>query len=125
MHQRVKIITVLFAWFLATGTPWDLVQTFGWGRMIAQYAQSMPLSEAVKRTFSGEMCGVCEVVNDARQADDPALPRLGGGFDPKLLALAIPPTLVFAAPAAEPWPRATELAPSLARAAPPVPPPRA
>lgn len=124
VRQRFKVLVVLFAWFLATGAPWDLAQTFGWGRMIVEYARTMPLDEAVKRTFGGEMCGVCEIVNDAKQSDDGTLPRLGS-FDQKLLILVAPPALVVNAPAVEPWPRRQTELPLIARAAPPVPPPRA
>lgn len=71
MRSRPATIVALCAWLLATGSHWDLVQTFAWGRMIATYAQTMPLARAVQLTFTADnLCGVCEVVNDARQ--DPA-----------------------------------------------------
>jgi len=70
MRRKFSLILTLAAWLLATGSHWDLVQTFGWGRMIATYAQSMSFTQAVKKTFSaGETCGVCEAVATAKQQD--------------------------------------------------------
>lgn len=70
MVRRSRLIVMLLAWLVATGSHWDLVQTFAWGRMIASYSRTMPLSEAIRLTFQPEtMCGVCEIVADAKSAD--------------------------------------------------------
>jgi hypothetical protein len=51
MRRKFSLILTLAAWLLATGSHWDLVQTFGWGRMIATYSQSMSFAQAVKKNL--------------------------------------------------------------------------
>mgnify|MGYP003350610017 FL=1 len=61
------MLLTLTAWFFATGSQWDIAQTFGWARMFVAYTQTMPVLEALQKTLSGEeLCGVCEVVQEAR-----------------------------------------------------------
>lgn len=114
----------LAAWLLATGSHWDLVQTFAWGRMIATYSQSMPLAQAIRLTFTAEnMCGVCEAVQDAKQ-QDPAVP--GAGKQDLKVLLAYQPVSVMVAGVHEvhPWFGRERAPPGVNRAAPPTPPPR-
>lgn len=126
MRRKVSLLTMLAAWLLATGSHWDLVQTFAWGRMIATYVQTMPLSEAVRLTFTPDnLCDVCEVVSVAKQQEQtPAVPL------ENLAAAKIPlihqPAPVFVVE----LPAGTRLRPdesswaTRARCAPPTPPPR-
>lgn len=118
---------MLAAWLLATGSHWDLVQTFGWGRMIANYSQTMSLAQAVRLTFTPDnMCGVCTIVADAKQsASDDALP--GNNTPKKILLTCAPLALVFAGPASLCIGLLPEriAPPSAERAAPPTPPPNA
>ena len=129
MRRRLSLILTLTAWLLATGSQWDLVQTFAWGRMIATYSQSMSLAQAVKKTFAADaMCGVCHAVADAKQQQDAAdAPAPGEKMPAKIFLASAPAALVFVSPAPL---RAGLVAtvPALAsadRAAPPLPPPRA
>ncbi len=125
MRRRISLILTLAAWLLATGSHWDLVQTFGWGRMIATYSQTVPLAEAIRLTFTPEnMCGVCTAVATAKQqSDSPAIP--GGKLDGKVLLVFAPvPSLIVAAPDFTFVTFGTPLLPPSERAAPPVPPPR-
>lgn len=70
MRHKASLVFTLTAWLLATGSHWDLVQTFAWGRMIADYARAMPLTEAVSKTFSPQtMCPLCHVVAEAKQQE--------------------------------------------------------
>jgi len=126
VSKRIQLIAVLFAWFLTTGGQWDLVQTFGWGRMIAEYNRSMPLTEAVKKAFSGEMCGVCEAVDDARQQERDAAPPGVGKLDVKFVML-VQPAGEFVYRAVDPaaWLMSDRVALSEGRGVPPLPPPRA
>ena len=128
MRQRISLILTLTAWLLATGSHWDLVQTYAWGRMIADYSGQMTLADAVTKTFSPKtMCRLCRAVADAKQrsANNPAIP--GGKSPGKILLVCAPRALVFANPApicavavaAFPAPASEE------RPAPPSPPPRA
>lgn len=126
VYKRFQLPAVLVAWFLTTGAQWDLVQTFGLGRMIAEYNRTMPLTEAVKKAFAGELCGVCEAVDDAKQKkQDAAAPGLGK-LDVKYVMLFQPAVEIIqdAIPTAT-WPVDDRFALSVDRRAPPLPPPRA
>ena len=81
MRHKLSLVLTLCAWLLATGSHWDVVQTFAWGRMIATYSQTMSLTQAVEKTFSaGATCGVCAVVATAKSQDsaNPAAPTAPG-----------------------------------------------
>lgn len=127
MRHRLSLILTLTAWLLATGSHWDLVQTFAWGRMIVTSAQSMPLLSAVKRTFTPEaMCDLCHVVAAAKQdssAKNPAVPIKAPG---KVLLLCSPTGFVTHGPVLLCAGRASSIASALSagRDAPPSPPPR-
>ena len=128
MRRQLSLILTLAAWLLATGSHWDLVQTFGWGRMIVTYSRAMPLAQAVQKTFSGEaMCGVCELVQRAQQRPDAGGAQVPGPKTPeKIFLVSAPAALVFAAPApvgAGVVPGVSALS-SAELAAPPLPPPR-
>lgn len=127
MRHRLSLVLTLTAWLLATGSHWDLVQTFAWGRMIAGYSHTMPLSQAVRLTFTPDnMCGVCRAVADAKQQEDSDRTTVPGGkLDAKiLLACSRPPDVVVGAPDVTFRSLSEPLIPALRRAAPPVPPPR-
>ncbi len=120
---------MLAAWLLATGSQWDLVQVFAWGRMFATYSQSLPLSRAVEQTFTPEtMCSLCRAVAAAKQQqarEDGTVP--GAKSSGKILLVCAPRALVFISPA----PLCAGLTPAVAmplsaeRPSPPSPPPRA
>jgi hypothetical protein len=123
--KRLHLIVVLVAWFLSTGAQWDLVQTFGWGRMIAEYNRTMPLTEAVKKAFDGELCGVCEAVDGAKQQEADAAPALGK-LELKYVMTVSPATFFLGGVSLDAdWPRGDRFGLSLDRPAPPLPPPRA
>lgn len=109
---------------MATGAQWDLVQTFGWGRMIANYSQTMSLGEAVKKTFNGEMCSVCKVVNEAKQQESKTTVP-GGKLDTKMILVFQPvPTVILTVPDSDSWSHSDREPLSAQRSAPPTPPPR-
>ncbi|HND62530.1 MAG TPA: hypothetical protein PLB90_13695 [Opitutaceae bacterium] len=123
VSHRLKVVAVLFAWLLATGVQWDLVQTAGWSRMFFRYAESMSYVQAAKRTFDGEMCGVCKAVNQAKQQQDAAMPQ--DGSKAKLVMICPPsPRFVFSAPECAPWSLSDRNPLSADRPVPPTPPPR-
>jgi hypothetical protein len=126
MFRRFQLTAVLLAWLLATGSQWDLAQTFAWGRMIATRAHTVPLIEAVRLTFTpGNECEVCDAVNAAKQQqDNPATPSAKA---PGKLLLVLQPTpaFVIAVPEFSPWSLSDFTVPDASRAAPPLPPPRA
>jgi len=128
MRRKFSVLLVLAAWLLATGSQWDLAQTFAWGRMIAINSHSMPLVRAVRKAFNGEMCSVCLAVQQARQQQDAAgIPAPDGKFTGKILLATAPASAFHLSPA----PVGAGLIPSVAAPssaelpAPPSPPPRA
>lgn len=125
MFRRLQICTVLLAWLLATGSHWDLVQTFGWGRMISQYSRSMSLTEAVRLTFSpNNLCSVCELVRDAKKTEAPATPA-ADTLATKILLVFQPAEPIFLRlPTKARWSLSDLFPPAASRATPPVPPPR-
>jgi hypothetical protein len=130
MRRRASLLLTLTAWFFATGSQWDVAQTFGWARMFAGYAQSMTLLEAVQKTFSGEeLCGVCDVVQDARQDGKNDAGASGATTARSLgkLPMLLPPAavIVTAVPGPVLRPAAAATPREALRATPPTPPPRA
>lgn len=126
--RRLPAILVLFAWLLASGAQWDLLQGFAWGRMVAHYQRTMPLAEAVRLTFTpSNLCDLCKIVADAKtqgRADDTA-PAEAGAKAKAPVAPAPTHLFVFSPAPAPDWPRERFEPPALARPAPPVEPPRA
>lgn len=125
MKRRFQIVVVLFAWFMASGAQWDLVQTFAWGRMVANYSRAMPLLRAVKLTFTpGNMCSICRAVSEAKQQENaPAVPS--GKADTKLLLVFQPvQRLILTPPIQETWSLSDRYPESAQRSNPPTPPPR-
>lgn len=128
MIRKTSLVLTLAAWLLATGSQWDLVQVFAWGRMFATYSQSLPLGRAVERTFSPEtMCSLCHAVAAAKQQqsrDENSLP--GGKAAGKILLVFAPRALVFLSPAllCAGLTAAVMVPLSAERATPPSPPPR-
>jgi hypothetical protein len=117
---------MLLLCFLAAGTQWDLIQVFAWGRMIAGHTQSMPLSQAVAKTFDGEMCSICRMVNDAKKQEQSRshFPELKPERKMVLFFQTVP-KVVVEAPLSETWCPAEATVVTAGRSAPPVPPPRA
>ena len=126
MRQRVSLILTLSAWLLATGSHWDLVQTFGWGRMIATYAKTMPVAEAVRLTFTTDnLCSVCELVQESKRSQESS-PLPGGRLETKVLLVFQPaPDVIVDAPQFAAWFSIDPVFAGMGRASPPTPPPRA
>jgi len=126
MRRKLSLITLLTAWLLATGSHWDLVQTFAWGRMIATYSQSMSLAQAVKLTFTPDnLCGVCESVSEAKQQQqNTALPSDAKATGKILMAYQAPLVFVADLPESGKWMNGEPSPLMRDRSPPPVPPPR-
>ena len=88
MHRRLPIVLTLVAWLLATGVQWDLLQVFGWARMVVNHSQTMSITAAVKKTFGGEMCGVCEIVSQAKRRPADAGRQTVSPWSAKIVSLA-------------------------------------
>jgi hypothetical protein len=127
MSHKIALTLTLCAWLLATGSHWDLLQTFAWVRMTVNHSQTVSWSRAVALTFnSGEMCEVCRAVDDAkqRQTSDSATPS--GKAEGKVVLVCEPAAQVFwIAGESVDWPPFATDGLTAERSAPPTPPPRA
>jgi len=125
MRQRLAIFSLLAAWFLATGSQWDLVQTFAWAKMLVGYSKVMPLNEAVAETFDADKpCPLCQAVSRAKQQQNRSLPP-EVNLRVKLVMIFQPATaFVATVQQANSWLRSDWDLPTSERPSPPVPPPR-
>lgn len=113
---------------MTTGGQWDLVQVVAWGRMFTGYSGEMSLSAAAKKTFSGEMCGICHVAQDGKKQQEsnndttPQAKVSGKLLDLTPLTASVP----VLAPVREPIGTIAAVVPldGRERASPPSPPPR-
>jgi hypothetical protein len=126
MRRRFPVFLTLVAWLLATGSHWDLVQTYAWSRMFMGYAQAMSLTAAAEETFSGEMCDLCKAVQKGKQEQSaPKVPATAKSRLPE----AVPPSATAAIVSPAPLVIGLVSAPAepagRGRMAPPLPPPRA
>lgn len=128
MRHKISLVLTLAAWLLATGSQWDFVQTFAWGRMIVDYSHDMTVAQAVTKTFSPQtMCSLCHAVADAKQKESNNAGVPNAKTPGKILLPSAPRALVLASPASscagliapEPAPTSAD------RPTPPSPPPRA
>ena len=126
MRRKLSLVLTLFAWLLATGSQWDAVQVFAWGKMFAENLRALPLVEAAARTFSLEgRCPLCVKVAEAKQREDGADGAPVAKLDFKIFLACEPaPSPVVAAPDFLPWLRSDPFVRAMTRPTPPVPPPR-
>lgn len=74
MRRAIAIASLCLAWLCVNGALWDAVQVFAWGKMVRDYAQVMPLDQAIAKTFDGTAsCEICAVVDEAK-SQQPAQP---------------------------------------------------
>jgi len=126
VHRKLPLVLILAAWLLATGSQWDLLQTFAWARMLTENVQSLPMEAALARTFSPEgRCEMCNGITTAKQQQDEADSALGGKAGGKTLLVYMPtPVVVIQAPNVSRFIPSETLITGLGRSAPPLPPPR-
>lgn len=127
MYRKASLLLTLAAWFLATGEQWDALQTFAWARMFAANVHALPIGAALTRTFSPEgRCKICEAIARAKEQQEDSTSVPDGKFGGKIVLFCQPaPTPVVAAPAFSSWSLRDPLVQTIARAAPPLRPPRA
>jgi hypothetical protein len=124
-RQRFSLGVTLLAWFIASGSQWDVVQVFAWARMFVANTETLSLGDAVVRTFSPEArCGLCNAVSAAKQQrDTPATP--GPRLEDKafLVCEPVPVIVAVARPRATSQPDDQRLK-SAGKEPPPLRPPR-
>lgn len=129
MARRFTLCVTLLSWLVATGTQWDVMQVFAWGRMVVVYSQNMTLGEALQLTFSPEgQCALCRLVGEGRSEESQRAAAAGTAEKREVKALPVAPVrnearVVVAVTAVGPADEVTWS--SHERASPPSPPPRA
>jgi len=74
MLRRLASLSLLFAWFCASGALLDVAQGVAWARMFAGYARTESVTAAARDTFDpGRPCALCRAVSQARDAAPRAL----------------------------------------------------
>lgn len=126
LHRKLSIIFVLVGWLLATGSQWDLVQTIAWTRMFTGNLRTMPVKDALVRTFSPEgRCSLCKAVAAAKhQQDETDHSPPGKAFGKDDLVYLPTVDAVFTALDVVGFLPVEVLLTGVGRSAPPSPPPR-
>ncbi|PTY07167.1 hypothetical protein DB347_07595 [Opitutaceae bacterium EW11] len=126
MRRRIAILSLFTAWLLATGSHWDLVQTFAWGRMMVRNVQVVSFRQALEDTFDGEKpCEICLAVAKAKQQQDASSAPPESKLRDKIPLDCQPVRVMVLGLAAGPrWPMDVFSPKSAEEAQPPVPPPR-
>lgn len=126
MPRPLKALLLLLAWFLASGTQWELVQAYAWVRMTADNLETMSLKEAVLETFRpGNACCLCKAVAKA-QHEQEAARALGddGTRKPSLLPVLLHGWTLYPPRTLRSIEAALIVWRTQCRARPPTPPPR-
>ena len=127
MWRRFQLFSVVLAWFLATGSHWEVMQTIAWAKMIVNDARTMTLGAAVVETLSGENpCSMCKIVEGAKQQEKSAgatLPDEGAKAKIFLFCYDKPAKVASINEASE-WVATFATALAAPPLAPPTPPPR-
>ncbi|MGD1030917.1 MAG: hypothetical protein ABSA05_07210 [Opitutaceae bacterium] len=125
MLRCLQIPVLILLCVIAAGAQWDLVQVYAWGRMVADHSSTMPLQEAVTKTFDGEMCPICRMVAKARQQEQSRSAAAKSAVAGKVLLFfqAVPP-VILAGPGSYAWLPGESRPMAELRWAPPVPPPK-
>ena len=127
MRSRLSLFTLLLAWLLATGSQWEIVQVFAWGRMITESVRTESLSCAIQDTFEGKApCAICRLVSAVKKQMPDEAPASSQEERLKVFLIAFAPEKPRMAPlqtciGTVDTERSME---SALRGAPPVPPPR-
>ena len=93
LMRRLTHLIVLGAFVLSCGGQWYALQGVAWLKMLHDYSQMVPFTEAVSMTFSGHYpCAICKALAEKKQAEDDRICSLGK-YDKKFfppLAVEVP-----------------------------------
>ncbi len=126
--KQLGLISLVAAWFCASGAMLDLVQVVAWARMFSNYARSMPVTEAAVETMDpGKPCPICLAVRRARAgARDQQQPATSArAAEKQLLVSQESAGPVVARPDRAEWPEVKTGKRAIRTDRVPVPPPRA
>jgi hypothetical protein len=69
--RRLAHIIVLAAFVFSCGGQWYAFQCVAWIKMIHDYSQMVPFTEAVSMTFSGQYpCAICKAISEKQQQEN-------------------------------------------------------
>lgn len=69
--RRLTHLVVLVAFVFSCGGQWYALQCVAWIKMIHDYSQMVPFTEAVSMTFSGQYpCAICKAIAEKQAADN-------------------------------------------------------
>ena len=85
--RRLTHLVVLLAFVFSCGGQWAALQCLAWGNMIREYSQMVPLTQAVKMSFSGDYpCTICKALAEKKRTDQQKALALEK-YDKKFVAL--------------------------------------
>lgn len=68
--RRLTCVIILAAFVFSSGGNWAVLQGLAWANMIREYAQMVPLKEAVRMTLSGEYpCAICKAIAEKKNSE--------------------------------------------------------
>jgi len=68
--KRLMQLFVLAAFIFSCGGHWYVLQCIAWVNMIHEYAQVVPLPEAIGMTFSGQYpCSLCKAIAAKKESE--------------------------------------------------------
>jgi len=71
LMRRLTHIIVLAAFVFSCGGQWYVLQGVAWVKMLHDYAQMVPFTEAVAMTFSGQYpCEICKAIAEKKQSEN-------------------------------------------------------
>jgi hypothetical protein len=69
--RRLTHIVVLAAFVFSCGGQWYALQCVAWVKMLHDYSQMVPFTQAVSMTFSGQYpCEICKALAEKKQAEN-------------------------------------------------------
>src|SRR5476649_2915270 len=69
--RRLTHLFVLAAFIFSCGGQWYALQCVAWVKMIHDYSQMVPFTEAVSMTFSGKYpCAICQAIAEKKQSEN-------------------------------------------------------
>jgi hypothetical protein len=91
---------VLAAFVFSCGGQWYVLQCVAWVKMLHDYSQTVPFTQAISMTFSGQYpCEICKALAEKKQSENNKICSLEKHekkfFPPVAVALACPDVASF------------------------------
>jgi hypothetical protein len=121
--RRLTLLVVLVAFTFSCGGQWYVLQAIAWTKMIQEYSDMVPFTQAVQMTFSGKYpCELCRIIAEKRQSENAKI----AGMEKQEKKILSSARIVIATAPVSPRPRFAlfDRALRFRVEAPPTPPPR-